>query len=285
VVGVSEVQMPAYYPGTTDWKVRVEESSLGDFMADAIRWKTGADIAVVNGGGCRADINEGTLIAADIIQIAPWIQQVGVIEVSGQQILNSLEISVAHLPNTSGWFLQVSGITFEADTSIESPVVVSEQRTLDHIGDGKRRVSNVKIGGEPIDPDRLYTMGSVLFVLQEGGAGQSELSGCRLVSSDYPSDTEILVEYVKEALNGKITKEQYGNPDGDGRIIIRNETAPSEAAAAEMPAAEAETAAETSAVSEPAPHHAGELSVWGMIIVAFAGIIGIYFLVKEPKKK
>lgn len=71
--------------------VRSAETNLGDFCADAYRDQTGADIAVVNGGGVRASIPAGDITLRQIMQVNPFGNQICVLEVTGQQILDALE--------------------------------------------------------------------------------------------------------------------------------------------------------------------------------------------------
>lgn len=259
-IGTSEALLPAYIKDTTDWLVRIQETSLGDFVADAYRWKTGADIGIVNSGGVRADLPEGDLKASDAIRVNPWIEQIAVISASGQTIADALEMAVRSLPEANGGFFQVSGITFTVNTAVESPVIRDENGMMTGIDESKpRRISDLKVGGEPIDPDHMYTVASNVYVLQESGDGQTGFAKCETLSTDYPPDAEVLIEYVKEELGGVISAEQYGNPDGDGRMRIVTE--------------------------EAKPAESRDLPLWAKVLVVIAGLAGMYLLMRTPKQK
>ena len=114
--------------------IRQAETNLGDLCADAYRDQAGgADIAVVNGGGIRTSISTGDITLNDILLVHPFGNSLTVIEVTGQQVLDALEWSVHSLPGEFGGFLQVSGLTFEYDATIETPVVQDDKTMFDHI--------------------------------------------------------------------------------------------------------------------------------------------------------
>ena len=130
VVAKTAVDLYFYDPTarTDDGKqiriIRRSETNLGDLCADAYRDQGGGtDIAFVNGGGIRVQLNAGDLTLGDILSVHPFGNSLTVIEVTGQQVLDALEWSVHSLPGEFGGFNQVSGITFEYDCTIESPVV------------------------------------------------------------------------------------------------------------------------------------------------------------------
>ena len=87
-----------------------------------------------------------------------------------------------------------------------------------------RRVQNVMIGGEALDPNKTYTVAGSCYTLQEQGDGFSMFQGAEVVEQEgLPVDSEMLINYFTEELDGKVTAEQYGNPLGDGRITILTE--------------------------------------------------------------
>lgn len=84
------------------------ESVLGNWITDAMRWKTGVEIAFQNSGGIRADIASGSITIADIYELSPFNNVLIVFELTGQQIKEILECDIER-----GWDrLQVSGITY-----------------------------------------------------------------------------------------------------------------------------------------------------------------------------
>lgn len=77
--------------------------------------------------------------------------------------------------------------------------------------------------GEPIDPNRTYRVAGTFYILQYSGDGMSMFKNCPVISGDYPSDAEVLIEYMTQKLNGVISAEAYGNKDGNGRIKVVDE--------------------------------------------------------------
>ena len=93
-----------------------------------------------------------------------------VIEASGQQILDALEHGARNLPEENGGFLQVSGLTYDIDTWKESPVIIDEQGMFQSIDPAKeRRITNVKVNGQALDPDKMYTVCGSVYTLQNSG--------------------------------------------------------------------------------------------------------------------
>ncbi len=203
--------------------VRKAETNLGDFVTDAYKAVTGADIAFVNGGGLRAEINQGVINRKAIMDVNPWNNEMCVIEVSGQQIVDALEYGVSAVPEELGSFPHVAGIAFEVHTYIETPVVTDKLGDFVSIKDGApRRVKNVYVSGEAIDLDKTYTLAGTRYMLQE--SGYKMFSDAKTIDYVGPkTDAEMLIEYYINHLDQTITSEQYGNPLGDGRILMINE--------------------------------------------------------------
>ena len=117
--------------------MRSRETNLGDLCADAYRAIAGADIAFVNGGGIRADLAAGDITYGDLIAVHPYGNTLCVAEVTGQEILDALEMaSRSTMAETddgddavgeNGGFLQVSGLRYTIDTAVPSTVEVDEQ--------------------------------------------------------------------------------------------------------------------------------------------------------------
>lgn len=220
-LGTSETELVVYKEDGT-WQVRSAETNTGDFVADAYRSILGTDIAVANGGGIRAGLDVGTVTRKELMDINPWNNEMCKLKVTGQQVLDLLEYSVREYPVASGGFLQVSGITFDVHAWKESPVVVDDKENFVKMDETKeRRIANVKVNGVTLDPAKTYTIGGSQYVLMSGGDGNTVLSGAEVIATEgLLPDAEILVKYFEETLGGKITKAQYGNPKGEGRIVI-----------------------------------------------------------------
>ena len=218
--------------------VRVSETNLGNLISDAFRHVLGADIAYFNGGGIRSHIESGEITFNDLLSVLPFNNTGVVVEVSGQTIVEMLEVAVSKWPEENGNFPHVSGLTFSVNT----------------LGDENERVYNVKIMNsetgsyEAIGLDRMYTVASNNFILLECGDGMSMFEGAKAVSDTGILDVEILEEYIVENLGGVID-EEYA--EADGRITFTD---------------------------GEVTHHQGEYAVWiagmsGVLVVAAVAII------------
>jgi len=223
-VAESGVDLTIYDPNVTDASghhirmVRRAETNLGDLCADAILTASGADVALVNGGGIRADIGKGDVTYGDIITVFPFGNELCVVEATGQQILDALEWSANAVPGEFGGFLQVAGMSYEIDVSIPSGCVVDSENMLVGI-EGERRVKNVMIGGEPLDPEKTYTVASTDYVLLSSGDGHTAFSGAALLQDRVKLDNQLLIDYIVNTLGGTVGSE-YADPYGQGRIVI-----------------------------------------------------------------
>ena len=227
VVATSQVLLTINDPEAVDDNgkpirmVRRAETNLGDLCADAYRFQSGADVAFVNGGGVRANIPAGKITLNDILKVHPFGNAMCVIEVKGQQILDALEWGARKVPGENGGFLQVSGLSYEIHSYIPDPCKADENTMFAGI-EGERRVQNVLIGGEPIDPEATYTLASHDYMLLNGGDGYSIFAGAPVLQDRVKLDNQVLIDYITENLGGVIG-EQYEDLTGDGRIVIVEE--------------------------------------------------------------
>ncbi|MBR5930431.1 MAG: 5'-nucleotidase C-terminal domain-containing protein, partial [Lachnospiraceae bacterium] len=136
----------------------------------------------------------------------------------GQQILDALEWGAKNVPDESGCFFQVSGLTNEVDVTIPSNFVEDENGLMAGI-EGPRRVKNVMVGDEPIDPAKIYTVSSTDYILLDHGDGLTAFDGAKVLQDQTQQDTQILIDYIAESLGGTVG-EQYADPYGEGRITI-----------------------------------------------------------------
>lgn len=178
--------------------VRGEESSMGNLIADAMRAATGADIAIMNGGGIRADrtYDAGTkLTRRDILTELPFGNITQLTEISGSQVLTALENGVSQVDKGAGRFPHVSGLTFVYDPTAEA---------------GKR-VSEVLVAGAPLEAAKLYKVAVNDYMLG-GGDGFTSLGGGRMINDTgagglVANDVMAYVEKlgtVKPAVEGRI---------------------------------------------------------------------------------
>ena len=274
VVAHSNVDLVTQDPENADVRIiRNQETNLGDFCADAYRSVSGAQIAFVNGGGIRKAIPAGDITYGQIISVHPFGNMMCVAEVSGNTILDALEMSVSKLPGEFGGFQHVSGMRFTIDLNVDSTVEINEKGEFIGVT-GDRRIKDVTVLNpetgeyEPLDPEKTYTLASHNYLLEEAGDGYTMFKGCTLLQDKVMIDNQVLITYIVDKLGGVVGSE-YADPFGEGRITIiekgdelaaETETEPVETEpvseepaepAAEEPAAE-EPAAEETVTEEPA---------------------------------
>ena len=203
--------------------VRNQETNLGDLCADAYRAMGNTDIAFVNGGGIRANIEEGDITYGQIIKVHPFGNALCTVEATGQEILDALEMSVASMPGESGGFLHVSGLKFTVDLNVESTVVKDEMKMFVEVA-GDRRVKDVEVLQEdgtyaPLDPNKTYTLACHNYLLKDMGDGYTMFADNNFLSEDVMLDNQVLINYIVEVLGGTVGGE-YVDPYGQGRITI-----------------------------------------------------------------
>ncbi len=227
VVAATEVGLVVRDPEKVDSNgkplrlIRRMETNLGDLCADAYLDQSGADIAIVNGGGIKVDIKAGGITLGNILKVFPLGDALCVIEVTGQQILDALEWGTRAVPDEFGGFPQVAGLSYEICGYIDSPCVSDENGLFVRV-DGERRVRNVLVGGDPIDPEKTYTLAGNNYMLLENGDGYTMFDGAPLLADCVKLDNQLLIDYITESLGGVIGPE-YSDPYGQGRIrIIEN---------------------------------------------------------------
>ncbi len=197
--------------------IRSAETNLGDLCADAYLDQTGADIAVVNGGGIRVSIPAGDITLNDILKVHPFGNQLCVLEVTGQQVLDALEFGARETPAECGSFLQVAGMTYEIHTYIESSCTMDDKGVFTGVA-GEYRVKNVMVGGEPLDLTKTYTLAGHDHTLLNGGGGMSMFADCKVLMKNVKLDNQALIDYIVDTLGG-VVGEAYADPYGQGRIV------------------------------------------------------------------
>ncbi len=170
--------------------VRTGETNLGDFVTDAFRDATGADIAITNGGGIRASIQTGAITRKDLVTVFPFGNYVVTKEITGQALKDALEVGVASYPESLGGFPQVSGVTFQIDISKAV---------------GSRAV-NIKVNGKKLNLKATYTMATNDF-MAAGGDNYTMFSEFPTLN-EYNAMEEIIMNYIKKT--GVITIQKQG---------------------------------------------------------------------------
>ncbi|MDO4479033.1 MAG: bifunctional UDP-sugar hydrolase/5'-nucleotidase [Lachnospiraceae bacterium] len=236
--------------------VRAQEVNAGDFVADAQYWylnmekELGCDISLANGGSVRSTVKAGKVTLGDVKNVSPFGNQICLIEATGQQVLDALEMGVTvvgewdevwEAPSENGGFMQVSGLRYTIDTAVPSSVKTDENGMFQSV-DGDYRVKDVAVYNretgdyEPLALDKSYRIGGASYILRSSGNGLSMFADCELVGDYIGEDSEVLAAYfesftkdgeyamVKTAgsplLSYKGFDLDYENPAGSGRITI-----------------------------------------------------------------
>ncbi|MDL2206834.1 bifunctional metallophosphatase/5'-nucleotidase, partial [Eubacteriales bacterium OttesenSCG-928-N13] len=174
--------------------VRTQESNWGDFACDAFVQVTGADIALLNGGNIRKTVPAGDITIRNVNEVFPFANYIVVLNISGEQIKAMLEHGYSNLPETSGGFPQIGGMTVTVDISKPKG----------------ERVSDLMIGGAPVEPSKLYQLVTNDF-LAAGGDGYEMLADLPMLLQMGIMD-EMVTNIIRE--QGTIA------PTTDGRINI-----------------------------------------------------------------
>ena len=175
VVAKTDVDLTVNNPETGNRAVRNAETNLGDLCADAYRTVLGADIAFVNGGGVRASIAAGDITYDQVIKVHPFGNTACVVEATGQEIVDALEMSSRACPGELGGFLQVSGLKYTIDLNVASTVEIDDKSMFVAVN-GPRRVKDVQVLNAdgtyaPIDLEATYKLASHNYMLKSGGDG------------------------------------------------------------------------------------------------------------------
>ena len=240
-------------PATGKRRIRSAETNLGDFVADGIYTyfneveKLHCDVAIMNGGGIRADVPAGDWTFKTCKQVSPFGNVACLMSVTGKQIQDALEFAARFAGaegKENGGFLQVAGATYEIRTDIPNTVQTDDKNVWIGSATGTPRVQNVKIYDrhtgtyEPLDPAKTYALAGMNYTLRNLGDGFAMFDGAELikdyVSEDYlvmstyamtfggvdaeglphlSSANSVLAEYPGYLLD-------YENPYGAGRISI-----------------------------------------------------------------
>lgn len=171
--------------------VRAGESNLGNFLTDSMLWKTGADIALTNGGGIRASIDTGEITRGEVITVLPFGNYVIVQELTGADIKAALENGIAGYPSQDyGAFAHVAGLKYVYDGTKAV---------------GERVVSVTLNNGQTLDLAKTYKVATNDFIAA-GGDKYVMFKGKKVVAN-YEGLDEILTDYIKSGAKAKETTE------------------------------------------------------------------------------
>jgi len=132
------------------------ENALGNWITDAMRWKTGAEIGFQNSGGIRNSILAGPITKGDIFEVSPFRNTLVVFKLSGREIKDLLEHDVE-----KDWDrLQVSGMSYTYHPKDSRPM---GERIVDVAINGEILVKDGKL----LHPDKVYSVVSNNYLVSQ----------------------------------------------------------------------------------------------------------------------
>jgi 2',3'-cyclic-nucleotide 2'-phosphodiesterase (5'-nucleotidase family) len=191
---------------------RARETNFGNFVADMVRQKSGAQIAIVNGGSIRASIGKGRVKLEDIYTALPFDNYIVAFSITGKQVRDTLEYALSQIDKGGGGFPQVSGLAF----------------TYSHLPGTPVSVKDILVAGVPLERDKLYAVATNDF-LAAGGDGYAVFKDVLKSSKDYSSTggsikgegivysdpgtwlRDVVVDYIKA--------QKVISPKVEGRIV------------------------------------------------------------------
>jgi 5'-nucleotidase / UDP-sugar diphosphatase len=185
VVGRTEVNLD----GETD-QVRTRETNLGNFVCDVLRSRSGADIAVFNGGGIRGSIPAGPVTLRDVLRIFPFKNTIVTATFSGRQLRQLIASAVENRRKFGGSFLQVSGMGY----SIKGDKLV-----------------DLVVGDKKVNDSQKFTLATNNFVMSGGDRLEIRVQA-KDVKNTGISVSDALVEHLK--------KFRSISPQQEGKIKI-----------------------------------------------------------------
>ena len=203
-------------PATGKRRIRSAETNLGDFVADGIYAyfneveKLHCDLAIMNGGGIRADVPAGDWTFKTCKQISPFGNVACLMSVTGKQIQDALEFAARFAGEDgkeNGGFLQVAGATYEIHTDIPNTVQTDEKNVWIGSATGTPRVQNVKIYDKasgsylPLDPGATYALAGMNYTLRNLGDGFAMFDGAELIK-DYVSEDYLVMSTYAMIFDG-----------------------------------------------------------------------------------
>ena len=203
-------------PATGKRRIRSAETNLGDFVADGIYAyfneveKLHCDVAIMNGGGIRADVPAGDWTFKTCKQVSPFGNVACLMSVTGKQIQDALEFAARFAGEDgkeNGGFLQVAGATYEIHTDIPNTVQTDEKNVWIGSATGTPRVQNVKIYDKasgsylPLDPGATYALAGMNYTLRNLGDGFAMFDGAELIK-DYVSEDYLVMSTYAMIFDG-----------------------------------------------------------------------------------
>ena len=203
-------------PATGKRRIRSAETNLGDFVADGIYTyfneveKLHCDLAIMNGGGIRADVPAGDWTFKTCKQVSPFGNVACLMSVTGKQIQDALEFAARFAGaegKENGGFLHVAGASYEIHADIPNTVQTDEKNVWIGSATGTPRVQNVKIYDKasgsylPLDPGATYALAGMNYTLRNLGDGFAMFDGAELIK-DYVSEDYLVMSTYAMIFDG-----------------------------------------------------------------------------------
>ena len=215
-IATTDIKFYINDPATSKRRIRMGETNLGDFVADGIYTyfneveQLDCDIAMMNGGGIRTDVDAGKWTFKTCKQVSPFGNVACLMSVTGKQIQDALEFAARFAGEggkENGGFLQVAGATYEIHTDIPNTVQTDEKNVWIGSATGTPRVQNVKIYDKasgsylPLDPGATYALAGMNYTLRNLGDGFAMFDGAELIK-DYVSEDYLVMSTYAMIFDG-----------------------------------------------------------------------------------
>ena len=220
-IAVAESNFYISDPATGKRRIRSAETNLGDFVADGIYTyfneveKLHCNVAIMNGGGIRADVPAGDWTFKTCKQVSPFGNVACLMSVTGKQIQDALEFAARFVGpdgQENGGFLHVAGATYEIHTDIPNTVQTDDKNVWIGSATGTPRVQNVKIYDKasgtyvPLDEGKTYALAGMNYTLRNLGDGFAMFDGAELIKDYVAEDYLVMSTYAMS----------FGGVDGEG---------------------------------------------------------------------
>lgn len=209
-IAVGDTKFYINDPATGKRRIRSGETNLGDFVADGIYTyfneieELHCDVAIMNGGGIRTDVEAGPWSFKTCKTVSPFGNVACLMSVTGQQIQDALEFGARFAGaegKENGGFLQVAGARYTIHTGIPNTVQTNDKNVWTGSA-ATPRVSNVEIYDKttgtykPLDPNATYALAGMNYTLRNLGDGFAMFDGATLIKDYVSEDYLVMSSYA-----------------------------------------------------------------------------------------
>ena len=209
-IAVGDTKFYINDPATGKRRIRSGETNLGDFVADGIYTyfneieELHCDVAIMNGGGIRTDVEAGPWSFKTCKTVSPFGNVACLMSVTGQQIQDALEFGARFAGaegKENGGFLQVAGARYTIHPMIPNTVQTNEKNVWTGSA-ATPRVSNVEIYDKttgtykPLDPNATYALAGMNYTLRNLGDGFAMFDGATLIKDYVSEDYLVMSSYA-----------------------------------------------------------------------------------------